>query len=139
MNETECTVKFCKDCLTASGAEVFPIVAHRMQRRGTPDRLIYDISWAGLLEFKGVATRLEIHQAKLIYDLQKRQPGGVFIVRMGNGSGTWLKINSVGVANGKYVEVPVDEFTHDFTKPDGRRFLHKLQQLRYTATCTKTI
>ena len=71
MKESAFTAKICKT-LESQGAVILALVGGFRQTRGIPDRFVAHPKWSGFLEFKGAATRLELHQKILIEKLVKR-------------------------------------------------------------------
>jgi len=49
---------------------------------GWPDRWIGHCLWSGWLEFKGLKTVIEPLQTKRIQEVNERQPGGAYVVRL---------------------------------------------------------
>jgi hypothetical protein len=80
MSECEKTREFCLR-LESVGAYIFPIVAHKRQQPGWPDRYISHVLWHGFVEFKDWKTPVQLNQRLRLREMNRRQPGSAWVAR----------------------------------------------------------
>jgi len=97
MIESKWTRKVCED-LKRQNAKVVAFVGQIMQESGIPDRYVCHRLWQGFLEFKGIKTKLQLHQEIFIREISARG-GNAYVVRFPG-----IVEDSRGIVLGKFTD-----------------------------------